>query len=320
MWELPPGKPDRRESFKGYGVEDDRFRVTQSRQKGPTCSYYGFLPLRVRIGPFHGASDSESRTIEKAISLWRKQVTACAVRHPYSNKIPDEFLADISHCDRALLTAFGINPIDMFISASGRAKDWNSLSQMTQTMLIKFELKLWDDLPLKVKRFLLQNFVIHTMMMKYQLQPSKWTPDQPIKNLIQILKNYGPMAVAGNLGISSYSSSASCSTRKIAARAIYYFPEWSKCDEYNERHVIILIGAEKLGDCENIYYNDPNDSSCPVTGKRIYVESYKTFTAAITSPFIIKTGINAEGQLHETPEAYGVHAHPTLQPKPKSRL
>jgi hypothetical protein len=76
IWGLPPGKPNPQEQFKGSSSPDTRSRVIQAEQKGSTCSYYAFLPLRMRIGPIHSPFEKENRQIEKTISLWRKQFTA----------------------------------------------------------------------------------------------------------------------------------------------------------------------------------------------------------------------------------------------------
>jgi hypothetical protein len=192
---------------------------------------------------------------------------------------------------------------------------WNNSPISEQNKMMEAAKLSWEQRTLLRKYVIIHSVVIHTMVQKYQLQPSYWTPDQPIENLIKILKEKGPMAVGGNLGKACYNVEALCSSRKIAGRSIYYFPKGAERIKTLADHVIVLIGAEKIGEQEVIYYHD-NESSDPVAGKRIYTQSYKTFTSSIERPFIPKFANYVAGDLVETQASYGVHAHPLLQPRP----
>ena len=123
------------------------------------------------------------------------------------------------------------------------------------------------------------------------------------------------MAVCGNLGPTSYKMSALCSTRKIAEHSLYYFPKGAERITCRLAHVIILIGAEKLDDGQEIiYYNDPSDVGELTSIRKMYVQSYKTFTLAIRSPYLIRAAVYVKGRLQEAPQVYGIHAHRSLWP------
>jgi hypothetical protein len=314
LWELPPGKPDRREPFGGYETPDKRTRVIQSAQKGRICSYYALLPLRVRIGPIHPLTAREDRSIEKTISLWRKQMSAYDALHCISDDFSSDYYVGINQYDENLLRAFDINPLHMITGIVDLSLMWNTSTASEKAEMMELAQSKWDEQSPRSKRAYLRDFVRHTLIVKYQLQPSSWTPYQSIDTLIQTLKNEGPMAVGGTLGLPSYKATALCSARKIASHSIYYFPKGAERKKNGLGHVIVLIGAEKIGDQELVYYNDPNDISDPIIGKKIYTQSYKTFTSSIDKPIMAKGAVYTRGFLRETPIAYGIHAHPTLQP------
>lgn len=69
---LTPGKPDPNVYWeKGQ----ERPRIAQSSQKGPTCLYYAMNLLRERIGKLFSPEYQKARDIEKQCSLFRKNIT-----------------------------------------------------------------------------------------------------------------------------------------------------------------------------------------------------------------------------------------------------
>lgn len=74
LYSLPQGKPDTRFPLR-RGEPEDRPRVKQSPQKGPTCTYYALAMLRRRFGP-QSCDFPDERRIEASCSAFRKEVTA----------------------------------------------------------------------------------------------------------------------------------------------------------------------------------------------------------------------------------------------------
>ncbi len=318
LWELSGGKPDRREPF--IGLPDKRTRVIQQSQKGPLCAYYSMLPLRVRIGPTHSSSFQTFRSDEKIISIWRKELIAISSRRYRLLINSEEYEACINTCHENLLLAFGINYIymalgDISIKGIPSWKIWHSSGPLTKENLLRIVKNYFNSLPLRDRQALIHNFVIRVLIEKYQLEYSSWTPEQPIDSLMKNLKEHGPMTVSGYLGPVFYLAPPRLSARKISDHSLHYFPKGTqRKPEFGDCHAIIVIGAEKIGDQELVYYSDPHDISDPISGRKIYAQSYNTFVSAIHQPLAIKACLLDGDSLRYFSDVYGVHAHRSLQP------
>ena len=137
----------------------------------------------------------------------------------------------------------------------------------------------WEDLSPEQKCSLLDSFVRKLSAEHYGIKISSWLPSQPIENLIDELTHHGPLGVAGSFGWVSYDVPARKLGKKIENRDIYY---WRKDDPKKDvGHIILIVGAEKIGINGFVYYIDPNDDSDPAHPETqpIYMMSYKKLTS-----------------------------------------
>lgn len=153
------------------------------------------------------------------------------------------------------------------------------------------------------------------MIKKYALTPSSWTPTQPFINLLIALRTHGPMAISGKIGCQYYTEPPRLSQNTITGldTPYYYFPKGSTRKDNPDMHAIILIGAEKKGSQELVYFIDPMDESELSPTRKVYVSTYSTITSSMPEPLTIDTSIVIDGKVHVEPKLYGVHAPLELQ-------
>ncbi|MGB7978603.1 MAG: hypothetical protein WCF19_05530 [Chlamydiales bacterium] len=143
--------------------------------------------------------------------------------------------------------------------------------------------KKWEQLDWEKKAMFLHMFAKQLIAERYNMQVSSWRPCQLIGHLITELQERGPLIVEGCFGDSYYNVPATNLNTQIKGRAVY---GWLKKDSKSSRpvtgHTILLVGAEKNGRQELVYYIDPNDESDPShpEKQRIFCMSYTRLTSA----------------------------------------
>lgn len=119
----------------------------------------------------------------------------------------------------------------------------------------------------------------------YGLTLSSWSPRHPFEHLVEELRKCSPLSIVGSFGRPHYQEPAKNLGRSIEGRALY---GWKKSDPKIEAHItghaILLVGAEKLGDRDFVYYIDPMDDSDPAhpENQPIYAMSYERLISADT--------------------------------------
>ena len=132
--------------------------------------------------------------------------------------------------------------------------------------------------------FIMLEALIHKLCHEgYQLNRSSLSPSQPIDTLINDLKNHGPMVCGGYIGANCYNSSPLSLSKKIGGRSIWGWKKGAFNQDGSELHTLVVVGAEKTENQENIYFIEPNDPSNPtnIEAQKIYKMSYTRFTQQV---------------------------------------
>lgn len=282
---------------KSYVYEPNKL-VKQAAQKGETCWYYVFNYLRIRYGKKFALEHTE-RKIEKILSSYRKEVVAIELqqhliqqtlnilrlnnsdivaREEYINLISQYLInipynthtvidnlqqksfdelqllieeqithAIINNCKQTLLY-LGFNPQSLF--QTYLQKEISSVSIDTNN--------------LQDKKMIYQNLVYLEAAKAYKFKTADWHPCDPIEKLITELVEKGFFSV--NLIIKPwYYAQRYFIPQQFVEEKIYSWDFDNQTNnatkEIDEGHAILIVGAEKTGEEEYIYFLDPNHSS-----------------------------------------------------------
>jgi len=321
---LPPGKPD------PYHIPKEgepRKRVSFHGQKGDTCWYYA-LKLLIDNKATPKSEKSDQRTHEKAISLYRKQMTKLTSDYAYSKELANLISSSNPQAPRELrnyslklavekaedlevkakilphVTAFleqqEIQEFDQFLEVQ--------LAQACVKVQTAF-LSLFSEFQLPEENPIIQNSILHNTVIDvssqiYQCKESSWNPDQGVDGLIQQLKQKGPHMINASIGQSFYTTEPKKLSETIEGRSVYGWPPgaYHKTSEKEKlSHSVVLVGAKKdVGGKSYIYFIDPNDPSEPEqpSTQKMYKVSYDRFAGAINNivglPFALRDQVERD--------------------------
>jgi hypothetical protein len=294
IYDIFPGKPDPEEERPVKG-KDDRPRVEQKRQKGHTCVYYALSFIRDRIGPASSPAFKEERRLEKIASSWRKSITKLG-NYNYEKDMPK-----ILDCHKTLYKALG-KDFDKEFESFKREFTQHALLQVPAV-----QVQLGGKYPADKDRVFgdfsdpkapdhLANFMTYsTVARALGFEDSSYNPHMPVTTLIQILSHEGPIVVSSMLGVHAYLIEPHILKQKIGDLTVRgWTPGAPKAEGSKIGHFITIIGAQKDGDKERVYFIDPNDSSIPGVQRKIYTVSYKTFKENLMSLWGGLIGTSAE--------------------------
>ena len=160
-----------------------------------------------------------------------------------------------------------------------------------------------DDLlsanqPVEYLKSCSHNFFFEEARKVYGCKEAKWNPENGIDELIQQIKENGPLLIRATMGRSCYVEEPKKLSETIEGRSIYGWPPNSPRREI--AHVVILVGARKDDKGNStVYYIDPNDPSEPYQPgtQKVYKGSYKRLIEGLSN--VISVPFAARKQLEE---------------------
>lgn len=139
----------------------------------------------------------------------------------------------------------------------------------------------FDSLNQRSQSLLLNECASYKRKELYGLKTNTLDLSKNIDGLIELLKQYGPVTINGQIGRPYYPQALE-KLKKINNEIFYAFPPHSyNSNSSEEGHVIVLVGASRQGysntNQDLVYYLDPTDESRPDQPAKIYVMSYANF-------------------------------------------
>ncbi len=208
--------------------------------------------------------------------LWFDENITRALQ-PFTDQTKDatlyDFLLNMSIRDKytahiEFLKHFSINPKTAFEEEKPKSQQ-----RSTQD-------KAWIELSLEEKHNFTDRYVQRFTAEQFRFGTSEWTPLSDVDTLINEIEEHGPLAIYGFFGTSYYPKDALLvMERRLEGHQIYYWTKNSRKKEICEpSHAVLLVGAEKIGSQQLVYFIDPNNASDPAhpETQRIYCMSYKT--------------------------------------------
>lgn len=315
----PPGKPGPR------CADGTRLRLAQKGQAGGfDCMYYALQILRGdrRIGKEPRPEEVKDRLKEQRISAYRKKNNkldqdiksqfACAHRLFQGDlskknietslpKLCEDYKDDEnavkslklsgSFCEQDTFPNFLAYLINNDQSVKERIRvceeffgDFNVTLEDVKAFVPKL-MGRWEDLDLLEKYRMMMCYVFYVSYSFYGCELSSWQPDQPFSHFLKELKSHGPLMVSGRFGTSYYEEKP---TRRkiIEGRDVYGWAAGSKRkQQYRTLHAIVIVGAEKIGERQYVYFLDPANPSKPedVKSQKVYVMTYERFCTSIAT-------------------------------------
>lgn len=162
----------------------------------------------------------------------------------------------------------------------------------------------WEELNDSLKQTFPKAMATQLAAEKYGLKIAEWKPTQPFEDLIASLKEHGPHYVQATMGSRLYTIPPFCLKDKIGERNIWgWKPGSPKQEREHFGTSLLLVGAQKKGVSEVVYFIDSEDASDPkdVETQKIYAVSYKTLKANLSDLY----GLAGEGA--ESPFPYAIH-------------
>lgn len=137
----------------------------------------------------------------------------------------------------------------------------------------------WEELNFLQKWKVISIIAIRACYKGYGFKESKWNPGHSITNLIQELKDHGPLFIIGPFGKDFYEKPPFELKTKIEERSVWgWTPQEYSHEEMmkngKESHSVVIIGAKV--DAKNqgyVYFVDPRDQSDSKGELPIYVMS-----------------------------------------------
>ncbi len=162
-------------------------------------------------------------------------------------------------------------------------KTFNISDQKIQDSIPKTMKKSWQELTTFEKNWHRRNMVFMTSIKLYDCKPSPWHPEQPLKSLVEQLKNHGPHVLTGKFGQMYYKEHPFQLDQKIEGRPLFGWKPDSKRKELLDHHLIVIVGAKIDKEKQHVYFLDPLDSSDPkdITTQKIYVMSFDRLKLSI---------------------------------------
>ena len=119
--------------------------------------------------------------------------------------------------------------------------------------LTSFEIDVWFNMVMRQEA-----------VKAYDLKPVSWMPTDPFSTLFKILKESGPVQVGGSFGTTKYGEPPfKVEVLPNGIEVLGWKSTARISDVTYSQHVIVLVGAKKVGPKGYVYYLDPNDSSHP---------------------------------------------------------
>lgn len=319
LYEIPPGKPGPKKEE--TTDEQTQGRVFQAGAKGGAYDYYAFNLLRKRIGKNAPEEFLSQRKTEQAFSQRRKALTTYYDKFPipieklYSacdaprlmsirvkeakkllkkllrknaSKTSEDLVSYIKGFSRSNLPSH----LKRFIKEPKNHKNLHEFlvykkNQAVTEINTKFlkEVRYADfqkeEVTIERQAALIKSLCVNL----YDLDKSTWQPFHDIEELIDELKQKGPLMIEGGFGKDAYTTAPFAMTKKISTRTIY---AWSRGAERNSwaeaGHCVLLVGARLVKDKKKIfvhqpfvYFIDPADPSDPLDPdkQKIYLISLK---------------------------------------------
>lgn len=302
-------------------------RVAQPAQKGYTCWYYALNMIRERFGK---ASDQSlfKRQKEKLASLHRKKLTEIDLIVMRQKKFVEDLCQslNIQSVTKTMARSICNSPEDMGDKETGlqllrafcKQSEDNDLSAYIQNQYLRDQMRLdgefflhfqktpeqlyaqfkplpqaWHHLTLKQKAWFCDNVRVFLISREcYDLEISPWHPDQPLEQLLEALRKYGPHVVFGRFGSHFYDGKPYQLNEMIAKRPVLgWRPGTPRINENDDHHAVVLVGANL--DEKRIYFIDPNDASNPdAASQKVYVLSYEKFKSFLFNLRAQKIEIN----------------------------
>lgn len=255
------GKPHELAPYPGLQGPDERPRVEQHAQKGPTCWYYALKMIRRPVGKHADAQDTPERRAERVVSEGRKRLTELG-------KGLQEHLSYIE-TKRDLFGLIGPLNVEKFrkdpafskmmwqdmLSAFASQRKYQTFYHFTQAVpeeneagvlcdMIrclgkdveeevaqaqrkdpKIALRLagarFKDLSSTNQKWIAHFLAIRAAAEGYNLRLSTWSPHQNIDALIRELEAHGPVAIGGHFGERYYVFPSRKIGRQIEGREVY---------------------------------------------------------------------------------------------------
>jgi hypothetical protein len=236
--------------------------------------YYGIDIIRDHVGRNAIGFDALKKA-EIARAEWLKGVKALKLETPADLPI---YLLARAEVNKTLLATFGKDPeqvvTDSYKTTFREASPWapvTNFESITWESLLKTE----GEGPIQDK--LLETSTVCVMAEEMGLMRSSWIPDNTCLPLVNELKRHGPMIILGNFGEAFYVTKATPLKAKIEGETIYHWEVGSERLEQPFAHSVVLIGAQKVGKTERVYFVNPDelsDPNSPSETRRIFAISY----------------------------------------------
>lgn len=307
----PPGKPN----FKNPQAKD-RSRVILQPQKENFCSYYA---LRILSNEKIASNSSESDSFQKfkkESSDYRRTLVQIRERFLFNCHFAEGIALklDSQIVTRVMIEEFResrINEINQVYRRQGQtaieifcAQDqcddfvqfvndvyYQAVVDAQEKFLLNAGFSQEDvkqctkTLDLKSSHLALDTIIFRLHYRNFGARKSAWHPNQPIEKLIRQLKLYGPHYVQGYFGQAYYKTPPAELPLKIEGRTIFGWDVEAQKLDTEERHAIIIIGAQRVREKTYVYFVDPLDSSDPtnVATQKIYAITYDELVNSIVS-------------------------------------
>jgi hypothetical protein len=282
IYKLNPGVPDPNDP-RPEGV-DTRKRVPLEGAAATTSGYYGMEIIRDHIGENSIGFDT-LRKAEVVRVEWLNGIKALKLRNPAD--LPNYLLARAG-IHKTLLANFGKNPEQEatdFYKTTYRERfpsaSVTDIEGFTWQSIFENE----KEVPF-VQQKLLEATAFCVMAGEVGLMRSSWIPGDTCVPLVDELKKHGPMLILGGFGEAFYAKKATPLKAKIEGETIYHWEVGSKRVNQPFAHAVVLIGAQKVGGTERVYFvhpDYPSDPNSTTDRRRIFAISYTNLRASICS-------------------------------------
>ncbi len=261
-----------------------------------------------RIGKHHTEEQWNERLLELHFSRYRRDLDQIETDGKALSLGPEEIYKAKNDIQLQLFTTLKVSGLKLWA--------YRALSFADTTTAFRE----WDRLTQQVQHTVHSYFVEALAVKRFKCAFSSWTPKDNFNQFYDELTGRGPLMVTGKFGLSFYIHRGNRTHHPMECykqfekpipkvlellgekRKINSLPESARCTSQSNDHAIVLVGAEKEGLNNFVYYLDPAEDSSVTQGETVYRISYFALQNHCR-PFIPHVNANTWRQLlSEKPE------------------